>query len=200
MKVFTGDVDIDLCNRSAILSKIPHVNATIIKKEGNYEKHKVGIYVQDIPFDPRDNTANIDYKHAQKYGFFKIDFLNVSLYEKIKSEQHLNKLINQEPQWELLEHSEFVSELFHIGNYADLLKKLKPNSIEKLAATIAIIRPGKKHLANENWDVILNEIWKIPENGEYYFKRSHSISYAMAIVLQMNHIVEQLEEIKQHVD
>jgi DNA polymerase III alpha subunit len=192
MKEFTGDVDIDLCNRNEILNKIVHVPATIIKENGSYEKHKVGVYVQDIPFDPKDATANIDYKFAQKYGFFKIDFLNVSIYEKIKSESHIANLINLEPKWELLQHEDFVKELFHISNYANLLKKLKPDSTEKLAAVLALIRPAKKHLINETWDVILREVWKRPENNEYYFKRSHAISYSVAIIVQMNLICEEL--------
>jgi hypothetical protein len=34
-------------------------------------------------------------------------------------------------------------------------------------------------------------VWNKPEDGSYYFKKSHSFGYAMAIVVQLNLIVEQ---------
>jgi hypothetical protein len=69
---------------------------------------------------------------------------------------------------------------------------LKPTSVKQLAATLAIIRPAKRHLANENWDTIMKEVWVKPTNGEYFFKKAHAVSYAMACVVHMNLICEQL--------
>ena len=57
---------------------------------------------------------------------------------------------------------------------------------------LAIIRPSKRYLLNESWDKINEEVWITPADGSYYFKKSHAIAYAIAIVVQMNLIVEQL--------
>ena len=32
----------------------------------------------------------------------------------------------------------------------------------------------------------LKEVWKKPKDGSYFFKKSHAIAYAHAIVVQMN--------------
>jgi len=39
---------------------------------------------------------------------------------------------------------------------------------------------------------VLNDVWVKPEDGSYYFKKSHATAYAMAIVVQMNLICESL--------
>lgn len=188
-KFFDGDVDIDVLNRDHLLRHIRHVDASV-DRQGTLEKHKVGIYVQDIPYNPLTNLANVDYKTAPTLGYQKIDILNVSIYEGIRDGKHLQQLIDQEPIWELLQHEEFVERLFHLNGHSKLVQKLKPDSVEKLAAVLAIIRPGKKHLEAYSWDKILSEVWLKPENGEYYYKRSHAISYAVAIVVQMNLLAE----------
>lgn len=188
------DIDIDFYDRNQILNVIKHIPATI-KEKNEFKKHKTGVYVQEIPRNPFLNASSIEYKEAEERGYFKIDFLNVHLYKDVRNEQHLIELMNKEPLWELLEKDEFVDLLFHINGYGNLLRKLKPKSIEQLAAVLAMIRPAKKHLVNENWDVILKEVWIKPDSNEYYFKKSHSISYATAIAVQMNLICEQLENV-----
>jgi DNA polymerase III alpha subunit len=92
----------------------------------------------------------------------------------------------------LLEQDDFVNLLFHLNGYGDILRKLKPRNVEQLAAILAIIRPAKRHLVDKDWDTILKEVWKKPEDGSYYFKKSHSIAYAITIVVQMNLICEQV--------
>lgn len=179
------DVDIDFADRTKILDIIPHIPASI-RTDNSVKKHNTGVYFQNIPYDPYTDTASIDYKEAENRGYMKIDFLNVSLYKDIISEQHLIELMNKEPLWDLLEQNEFVDLLFHLKGYTELLKKTKPKNIEQLAAVLAMIRPSKRHLIGQSWDDILKEIWIKPDNDEYYFKKSHSIAYAMAIVVQMN--------------
>jgi len=73
-----------------------------------------------------------------------------------------------------------------------VLRQTKPTTVEELAAVLALIRPSKKHLIGKDWHEIMPEIWKKSEDGEYYFKKAHAIAYAMAIVVQMNLICEQL--------
>jgi hypothetical protein len=37
-----------------------------------------------------------------------------------------------------------------------------------------------------------NEVWLKPVGDEYFFKKSHAVAYAHAIVVQMNLICEQI--------
>jgi len=182
------DIDIDFADRDIVLSKIQH-RVAILNAE---KKHNTGVYVTEIPHNPVDNLSTIDYKTAEDRGYFKLDFLNVSIYKDVKDESHLEELMNKEPLWELLEHQEFVDQVFHLSGHGDILRKLQPKSVEQLAAVLAIIRPAKRHLANESWGTILKEVWTKPEDGEYYFKKAHAMSYAMAVVVHINLLVEQL--------
>jgi hypothetical protein len=71
---------------------------------------------------------------------------------------------------------------------------LKPTSIQQLAATLAIIRPAKRHLQDKPWKEILQEVWVKPEDGSYYFKKAHAMAYAQAIVVHMNLLCEQIQQ------
>lgn len=183
------DIDIDFADRDKVLHLIDHR----IAKLENGKKHNTGIYITEIPTNPLDNLATINYKEAEERGYFKIDFLNVGIYKDIKSEDHLLRLMETEPIWSLLEHKEFVDQLFHLAGHDDICKKLKPTSIEQLAAVLAIIRPAKRYLINYAWEDILKEVWIKPNNNEYYFKKAHAISYAIAVVVHMNFICEKLK-------
>jgi len=179
------DIDIDVKDRDVLLEKLKHIPASIIQN-GEIKKHNTGVYFTDIPVHPFTNTANIDYKQAEDRGYFKLDILNVGVYEKVKDEKHLQQLINQEPDWSLLEHKEIVEQLFHIHNHYDIVSKLKPTSVEQLAAVLAIIRPAKRNLLNATWPEIESNVWIKPNDDSYYFKKSHAIGYALAICVQMN--------------
>lgn len=189
MKVNT-DVDIDLFDRDALLKHLPHIIGRI-DRDGSYVKHNTGVYFQRIPRDPVTNIATIDHKDAEELGYFKIDFLNNSVYKGIRDEKHLQELVDIEPQWDLLEHTDIVAKLFHIGNYAELVKDMRPINIEQLAMLLAIIRPGKAHLRGKSWDEVEKEVWIKPTDSSYYFKKSHSFGYAMAIIVQLNFMVEE---------
>ena len=182
------DIDIDFADRDIILSQLNHR----VAKLDTGKKHNTGVYVTECPHNPVDNLCTIDYKTAEDRGYFKLDFLNVSIYKDVKDETHLISLMRKEPLWELLEHKDFVEKVFHLSGHESLLRQLKPTSVSQLAATLAIIRPAKRHLANEWWETIMTEVWKKPENGEYYFKKAHAMSYAMACVVHMNLLCEQL--------
>lgn len=191
MKIKT-DIDIDILDRNTILSLIKHVPASI-KKNGIYAKHNSGVYVSDIPYDPVSNLASIEYKEAEERGYFKLDFLNNSLYAGIQDEEHLSILTNSEPMWELLEHSEIVEQLAHVHSHIDVLRILKPRSIIELAEVLAIIRPAKRYLLNKSVDIIKENVWTKPVDNSYYFKKAHAIAYAVSIVVQLNLICEQVE-------
>jgi hypothetical protein len=182
------DIDIDFADRDIVLSKIQHRVATI----NSEKKHNTGVYVTEIPHNPVDNHSTIDYKTAEDRGYFKLDFLNVSIYKDVRDDNHLQELMNKEPMWELLQHEEFVDQLFHLNGHTSILKQTCPTSVEQLAAVLAMIRPAKRHLIGQDWTTIMEEVWTKPTNDEYYFKKAHAVSYAMAVVVHMNLLCEQM--------
>lgn len=186
---FDFDVDIDLADRTKILDIVRHVPASIVK-EGTYTKHNTGVYFQSIPTVPLEGYSAIDHKEAEAQGWFKVDFLNNNVYKDVRNEAHLTQLLNTEPMWELLEHDEVVKQLYHINNYADVVKAYKPTSIEQLAMILAIIRPAKRHLMGKPFEEIAETVWDKPEGDEYFFKKAHAIAFASAIVVQLNRLVE----------
>ena len=182
------DIDIDFADRNVILSQLEHR----VAKLNTGKKHNTGVYATEIPHNPIDNLSTIEHKEADERGYFKLDFLNVSIYKDVRNEEHLQELMNKEPLWELLEHQEFADQVFHLNGHSDLLKQLKPQSVEQLAAVLAMIRPAKRHLVNETWQTISDNVWTKPEDGAYYFKKAHAVSYAMAVVVHMNLLCEKL--------
>jgi len=186
------DIDIDFADRSKALEHFKHVAASIKDDNGTFKKHNTGIYCTSIPYNPFTGTSTIDYKEAEDRGYFKIDFLNVNVYEGVKSRQHLLELMNTEPIWDLLLQDDFTDLLFHVNGHGSLLRQMKPDSIEELAMCLALIRPAKRHLIGRTWTEIAGEIWEKPTNGDYYFKKAHAVAYAHVIVVQMNLICENI--------
>lgn len=182
------DIDIDFADRDIILSQLEHR----VAKLNTGKKHNTGVYATEIPHNPIDNLATVEHKAADERGYFKLDFLNVSIYKDVRDNEHLTQLMERTPIWQLLEHTDFSDKVFHLNGHSELLKQLKPNSVQQLAATLAIIRPAKRHLANSNWNLILQEVWTKPTDNSYYFKKAHAISYAVACVVHMNLLCEQL--------
>ena len=187
------DIDIDFFDRNKVLEVFPHHVAMRYQKSEEV-KHNTGVYFTPIPHNPFTNLSTIDYEEAEKRGYFKIDILNVSMYEGIDDELHLVNLVTTEPNWDLLSYQEIVDQLFHINGHFDIVNKLKPMSIEQLAAVLAIIRPAKRYLVDSDWNTINSEVWVKPEDDAYFFKKSHAIAYAHAIVVQLNALCERAEQ------
>lgn len=188
--IINTDIDIDVADREQILQNLTYVNASM-EKDGKQMRHTSGVYFQNIPRDPFTNNATINYEEAEELGYVKIDMLNNSLYHGVRDEMHLVELMNKEPMWELLRHKEFVEQLHHLNRYHKLVSKYMPNTVEKIAMILAIIRPAKSHLQGKNWKDIEETVWEKEEEG-YQFKKSHAFSYALSIIVQMNLIVERL--------
>jgi hypothetical protein len=185
------DIDIDFQNRDQALNVLKHIRASR-QDDDKLVAHNTGIYLQTIPYDPVTNLANIDYKAAEERGYFKIDFLNVNVYNGVRDESHLKQLMEVEPLWDLLEQDDFTNLLFHLNGHGSILRTMKPKNLEQLAAVLAMIRPAKRHLIGKGWNEVFEEVWIKPEGGEYYFKKAHAVGYAMAIIVQMNLICEQI--------
>ena len=185
------DIDIDFIDRDQALSVFQSISASRLEN-GSLTKHNTGVYFHRVPVDPIENISAIPYNQAESQGYFKIDFLNVGIYKGIKDEEHLIQLMNAEPLWDLLLDDNFNSLLFHVNGHGGILRQMKPTSIEQLAAVLAIIRPAKRYLIGKDWTTVMNEVWTKPEGDEYFFKKSHATAYAVAIVVQMNLICEQI--------
>jgi|TARA_B110000914_G_scaffold150664_1_gene132045 hypothetical protein len=184
------DIDIDFADRTVVLAQIKHR----VAKLDTGKKHNTGVYANEIPHNPVDGLSTIEHKTAEERGYFKLDFLNVSIYKEVNNEAHLTELMERKPLWQLLEHKDFSDKVFHLNGHDELLKQLKPTSVQQLAATLAIIRPAKRYLANKDWETIMKEVWIKPTNGDYFFKKAHAVGYAMACVVHMNLICENLDK------
>lgn len=182
---FNSDVDIDLADRSILLEYISHTTASI-RDADTVRKHNTGIYVTDIPWDPINRSAAIDYRLAEQRGYIKLDLLNVFVYKHVRDEQHLNELM-KEPDWSRLTDRTYFGKLIHIGNHYDVMNSMPEpiDSIIKMAMFLSVIRPGKKHLIGQKWADVERQVWTISDDG-YFFKRSHAIAYSHLVVVHMN--------------
>lgn len=184
-RIKLADIDIDLADRREILQHIQHTPARMVHN-GQTRVHNSGVYPTKIPVDPALNCAAIDYTEAESRGYFKLDFLNMSVYNGVIDSAHLDRLMQQEPDWtRLWTDTEWASKLVHIGNHTDLLRVMKPDSVPRMAAFISIIRPGKAHLQRRPWNEIFASVWDLNDTDSYAFKKSHAISYAVLVKIQM---------------
>ena len=185
------DIDIDFVDRDHALKLFKHVPASRIDNN-RLVKHNTGVYLHGVPASATEAVCSVPYDHADAENYFKIDFLNVGIYKGVRDEAHLIQLMETEPLWDLLQDEEFIQNLFHVNGHGSILRQSKPESIEQLAAVLAMIRPAKRYLIGKDWTTVMTEVWTKPENDEYFFKKSHATAYAVAIVVQMNLICEQI--------
>lgn len=182
---FQSDVDIDFGNRDKILEHIKYIPAAM-RKVTPMRKHATGVHVCDVPYDALNDMANIDYTEAESRGYFKLDLLNVHIYNHVRNEQHLHELM-KEPNWDMLKDKKTVQNLIHLSNHYNSLQRMPEpvNTIPRLAMFLAVIRPAKKHLIGFPWKIVAENVWE-KESGDYHFKKSHSIAYANLVVVHMN--------------
>lgn len=182
----SADIDIDFADRDKILALIQHRPASQIA-DSQRRRHNSGVYVTDIPWDPINQCAAIDYQVAESRGYFKLDFLNMSVYALIQNPQHYQQMLDKIPDWSRLwTDPVWAKRLVHVGNYTDLLATMRPDSIPRMAAFISVIRPGKAHLQNQPWSAVFESVWDGDDSRGYTFKKSHAISYAALVALHMN--------------
>lgn len=187
----SADIDIDFADRTQILSLIKHTPARQLT-QGQVRRHNSGVYVTDIPCDPVNDCAAIDYTEAEQLGYFKIDFLNMSVYQLIRDQSHYDAVLNKPVPWQRLWlDPDWTANLVHIGNHVDLICSMKPDSLPRMAAFISIIRPGKAHLQNQPWDRVFASVWDGDSSQGFVFKKSHAVSYARLVTLHMNLLDDQ---------
>jgi hypothetical protein len=188
----SADIDLDLANRNQLLKLIQVIPARQ-QHQGQVRRHNSGVYVTDIPYDPVNASAAINYEDAEQRGYFKIDLLNMSVYQLIRDPVHYEHMLSLEPNWpRLWTDRDWAEKLIHVGNYTDLLRSMKPDSIARMAAFISVIRPGKAHLQNKDWKTVFESVWDGDGSQGYTFKHSHAIGYSTLVALHMN-LLEDLE-------
>jgi hypothetical protein len=180
-----SDIDIDLGDRDKLLSHITHVHAAM-RKVDPIRRHPSGVYITEIPYDPEYDMCSLDYAEADERGYFKLDLLNVYIYNSVRDEEHLYELM-KEPDWSKLKDRKFVEQLIHLGSQFDSIRKMPEpiDSITRLAMFLAVIRPAKRHLIGKTWKEINETVWDKDPTG-YVFKKSHSLAYSHLVVVHMN--------------
>ena len=182
----SADIDIDLADRDQLLKLIKVIPARQTY-QGQVRKHNSGVYATDIPWDPINQCSALDYETAEQLGYFKIDLLNMSVYQLIKSADHYQEMLSQEPDWSRLwTDPNWAKQLVHVGNYTNLLESMRPDSIPRMAAFISIIRPGKAHLQNRPWAEVFESVWDGDDSLGFVFKKAHALGYSMLVSLHMN--------------
>lgn len=182
------DIDLDLPTTFDPSDIFDITKASMIK-DGKLVKHPAGAYFQNIPIDNITNLSAIPYKQAEELGYFKFDFLHLSVLDIFDSKEEIRALLEVEPDWELLQEQYVVEKLFQIHKHFDILVEIHPTSVVTLADAIALIRPAKRKLLYayiKKPDLIRPQLYTKPDNKQYYFKRSHAIAYALTIVLQLH--------------
>lgn len=184
---FSADIDIDLQTSFNPKELFPWARASLVK-DGDLRPHPCGVHPQAIPEDPITQLSAIPYDKAEEIGYAKIDFLHLSVYDHFEKREHIEQLLEVEPDWGLLTIPDEQKKLFQLSKHGDILSAVKPRSIEELADVLALIRPGKKQLVKlykTQREATRRILYAKDENG-YSFKKSHAIAYAQVIVLQLH--------------
>ena len=204
------DVDLDIADRVAVLDLFPDaVVASQLAPDGSkLTPHNTGVYFQNLPVDPLNGLSTFPYDIAEELGYFKIDFIPFHIYELVSDEEELLNLVtfaeSDKFPWEWFQNEMFFGDdprlrVAHIGGYQDLCAQYPPASVMDVAILIALIRPRKKYLIGEPWEVIEELIWgQYPEEdtgkGSYFFKKSHAVGYALAVLVHMQLLIELMDE------
>jgi DNA polymerase III alpha subunit len=186
-----ADIDIDLPTSFKFEQIFPNwVKASIYDAAAkSFKPHPCGVYPQKIARDPSSKLCAIPYNIAEELGYIKLDFLHLAIYNYFSSREEIKALLDEEPDWNLMLAPSVVQKLFQLSNHFETVSKLKPKSTEDLADVLALIRPGKKSLIGlylKDKESCRRLLYAKSENDEFSFKKSHAISYALVIQLQLH--------------
>lgn len=184
------DIDIDISPKTKIGEIFNWCRASLVK-EGVLQPHPCGYYPQNIARDKISGLAATPYADAEDRGYYKLDFLNLHVYQHFTSREEIELLLKEEPDWGLLLLPSVQEKLFQLGKHAELLNDLRPRGTDELADVMALIRPGKKILLNlyKKDRAATRKMLYVADDTGYTFKRAHSYAYALVVVLQL-HLVE----------
>lgn len=143
--------------------------------------------------DSLTDLAAIPFNDAEDFGYLKVDFLHLNVYKNFKTREEIDLLLEIEPDWNLLLLSHTHPKLFQLAKHGPLLLDIRPRNILDLADAMALIRPAKKHILpvyKKDKKAGRTLLWLKEEDSGYAFKKSHAISYAYVVWLQL-HLIEQ---------
>jgi len=186
------DVDLDTTPSFNPAKYFPSWVKASVLRDGELTPHPCGVYPQKISVDPITGLSAVPYDRAEEFGYLKIDFLHLNVYQHFSSRDEIEKLCKKDPDWSLLQIKRVQEKLFQLSKHGDLLNQLKIKSLHELADAMALIRPGKKQLLGlyqKDKISARKALYSKDDNG-YAFKRSHSFAYALVVVLQL-HLIEQ---------
>lgn len=183
------DIDIDIRPDIKVEKIFQIVQASMVEK-GELKKHNVGVYFQNMPQDIITGLAAIPYKEAESFGYTKIDLLPLNLLSFFESKKEIKTLLKRKPNWKLFEKKDVVEKLFHLSNSFDIVKLVKPQSVQDVADILALIRPNKKSLLNKylhDKDATRTELYKKTDPSD--LRKAHAVAYALNVILQL-HLIE----------
>jgi DNA polymerase III alpha subunit len=186
------DVDVDTPPSFDSTKVFPSWIRAAVVRDGKMTPHPCGVYPQTIPRDPMSGLSAIPYDAAEELGYLKIDFLHLHQYSAFKTRAEIDELLEQEPNWTLLQLQSTHSKLFQLSKHGDLLDTVKPKNIEELADCMALIRPGKKQFQGlylKDRQAARRILYAKDDSG-YSFKKSHALAYSFVVWLQL-HLIEQ---------
>lgn len=182
------DVDIDIQSGTDISQF--GTRAMIYNPETEkIQPHPVGVYLEPVPVDSLSGLCSFDYRYGNEHGFMKVDLITNSAYDRFRSKKDIIRCLH-DPNWDDLLDDELLNKLPHIKNHADVVKLIRPQSIEELADVLALIRPAKRKFITRyrsDQKRVQRQLYLRPDDG-IYFKKSHAISYALMIVAVINKI------------
>lgn len=142
--------------------------------------------------DPVTGLAAVPYDQAEDFGYLKVDFLHLSVYQHFKSRSEIEELVKKEPDWKLLLLPSVQEKLFQLSKHGEIISDLKPSSIMEIADIMALIRPGKRNYLGlyKKDRVMARRILYAKDESGYSFKKSHALAYSYVVQLQL-HLIEQ---------
>jgi len=186
------DIDIDTPSTFDPIAIFHNWTKASIVKDGHLRPHPCGVHPQSISSDLVTGLSAIPYEKAEELGFFKIDFLHLYVYDHFSSREEIEELLKLEPNWSLLKSPSVVKQLFQLAKHYDTIKAVRPSSVEEVADTLALIRPGKKFLLPKyltDRPTARKYLYAKLEGEQYSFKKAHAIAYALVISLQL-HLID----------
>ena len=181
------DFDIDIDVQSSFKREGYGVRASIYNEDKKkLIPHPSGVFVDNMPEDPVTKLSAIPYDVGEAMGFVKVDLLSNTSYDRFRDKKEILECQERisEIDWSFIYDKDIMKTLPHIRDHQMMLKDLKPSSIDDLADVLALMRPGKLHLIDEykeNKESVRKRLYKKPQNGQVYFKKSHAYAYAMMI-------------------
>lgn len=193
------DCDIDVKDRDRTASLFREATVASQVSKGHLVKHNTSLHLQKIPVDPITGLSAFPYKQAEELGYYKVDLIPNHVYDLVGSERELVELLDAPVDWGWFQDDRFFGNggLTHLADYKYLCEKFPPRSVLDIAALLAVIRPRMRHLKKECRTLaeIKERCWDKSEGPEteYFFKKSHSVAFAVLVILHAQLIARRLE-------